>query len=83
MKRPKSASQNGLPQRTVLGTLRSRLNAICRIRREFQIGRYPVAVIGDYVYKSNREARTGLLVTRLLHHLDEDFSGLCRIAYFA
>jgi hypothetical protein len=28
---------------TVLGTLRSRLNAIYRVRREFEIGQYPVA----------------------------------------
>ena len=41
---------------TVLGTLRSRLNAIYRVRREFEIGQYPVAAIGNDVDKSNCEA---------------------------
>ena len=47
-----------MPPQTVLGTLRSRLNAIYRVRREFEIGQYPVAAIGNDVDKSNCE--TGL-----------------------
>jgi hypothetical protein len=42
---------------TVLGTLRSRLNAIYCVRREFEIGQYPVVVaIGNDADKSNCEA---------------------------
>jgi len=52
----KSARQNGVRLQTVLGTLRSRLNAIYRVRREFEIGQYPVAAIGNDVDKSNCEA---------------------------
>jgi hypothetical protein len=43
---------------TVLGTLRSRLNTIYRVRREFEIGQYPVAAIGNDVDKSLWTSRT-------------------------
>jgi len=41
---------------TVLGTSRSRLNAIYHVGPEFEIGRYSVAAIGNDVDKSNCEA---------------------------
>ena len=41
---------------TVPGTLRSRLNAIYRVRREFEIGQHPVVATGNDADKSNCEA---------------------------